>query len=193
MKKPDDHILKEWVAGELDEQLLPEVEAWLDSNPDEAEGLALLSQDEHIDAAFGVLEREVDPPYPDFFHAKIRQEIEASSVSFSSVREVKPSVWKKLQWLLAPATAVAMVACFYAGTLVNSSDNDAKKVVYNPTIQTEFYIPDGAVRAEVIDEEDSDTVIVILDGLEPIPDEIDISVVDDSALDGIAYLPAPRI
>lgn len=175
MKTPEKEMLQKWVNGELsNDSQLAEVEKWADANPDEASRL-LGELEQGIDLS--IVDAELEPPYPDFFNAKLEQEIAKlekpvpSTATNSSLRE-------SFNWLLAPVAALAMVGCFFLGfQFKRETIKPVRAVVENLPVEAYVYVPHESVTVDVYD---SDTAsMVVLDGLEPIADD-DIAMLNVS-------------
>jgi len=168
--KPNQDLLSKWMAGELEGDQLAQVEAWADANPSEAESEAGKFSLE----LSSVIPAEVEPPYPEFFNSKLQHEIE--ELERTAATPVKPtgiSLMQKLRWLFAPAAAGAMALCFYAGTKVATpATSTGTTPVAEVSKEAEIYVPNGGVTAAVFDSQEAE--VIVLDGLEPIPDSLDI-------------------
>jgi len=112
MKEPSRELIIKWMNAELSGNDLDSVESWADENPDLAG--KIISELEEPITSFATIPSVVEPPYADFLNSKIKQGIEAEE-SFTEavpVKEVKPSLWSRLQLLFVPVALAAMVASF---------------------------------------------------------------------------------
>lgn len=186
MNKPDEHTLNRWLLGELEGEELRKVEAWANDHAGDLDsefkcGIGW----EALGAQFmNAISSSEEPPYPEFFNHKLQQAIEAedsnlSPVPVDTIPEV--SLWQKLRWMVMP-TAVAAGVAFYAGSQMTqpSSDTPLAGVGEVATIVSyeRIYVPDNDVFA-AFSETDRATEIV-LKGLHPISDELDIVKGDTS-------------
>lgn len=180
MNKPDENTLNRWLRGELEGEELRKVDAWADEHAGDLDsefkcgiGWDALGLGSDFMKA---VPASVEPPYPEFFNSKIAQSIEAdgSEQSVEPVIFAEPSIgiWQKLRWMFMP-TAVAAGVAFYAGSQMTESGADSPAVGGSSIVAYErVYVPDSDVAAS-FSETDRATEIV-LEGLHPISDELDI-------------------
>lgn len=178
MNKPDDITLNRWLNGELEGEELRKMEAWAEENAADLD--AEFTCNIGWDALGSDYMKEVaaseEPPYPEFFNHKLQQAIEADGLEQTETLTepvtspvTEPSIWQKLRWMVLP-TAVAAGVAFYAGSHMTPA-TDQKGAVQASNFES-VYIPDSGVVAAV-SETDGATEIV-LEGLKPIADELDI-------------------
>ena len=177
--KPDDITLTQWMDGELDGDELIRVEAWVRKHPE------LLAERDAVQAMSASIREHVaeseDPPYPDFFNQRILRAIEedqrlAQQVGSTPVAQTRSrGFW---QWLLAPMAAGAMAVCFYLGMQVDNNPPGASGVGSVAIVQVEatsVYTPDGAVRADMFKSEAAEATVIVLEGLDDLPDELEMA------------------
>ncbi len=168
--QPDIKELSDYFAGVLPEARASEIEKALEGNPERfdqyfaEEGLSQLLK-ENVPA-------EQEPPYPDFFNSKLQQAIEGEERKGAS-SSAKPSLKKKKgwSWWAWPLAVGSMASCFFVGTQYQTSSQGAEMIADHSVL----YTPDENVKAKMISHERG--VIIMLDGLDDIPDEIDLSTV----------------
>ncbi|MGJ8655120.1 MAG: hypothetical protein ACSHX6_01615 [Akkermansiaceae bacterium] len=181
MNRPDEKTLCSWLEGELEGEELRKVEAWAEANADDldAEFKCDIGWDALNDEMMALLPASVEPPYPEFFNAKLQQAIEDDSWSVDAV-EHEParatgSLWQKLRLMLAPAAIAALVA-FYAGMQMRSVEPvEAPELAVE---ESSVYVPHRGIVAAV--SESSGATEIVLDGLAPISDELDIAAGETS-------------
>ena len=170
-KEPDETTLTLWIDGELEGEELRRVEAWAQEHPELlAERDAIREMNASIRES---VPANVEPPYADFFNQRILRQIEeeqrmnAPAVS----RRSKRPFW---QWLTAPAAVAVMVLCFYMGTRVSApvSTHTPEMVAFSDV--PSVYTPDGSVSADMFRAEDANATIIVLKGLEDIPDDFEM-------------------
>lgn len=171
MNKPDNSIIQSWLNGELEGDALREMEAWAEEHAEELEvemGWESLAQE--ISES---VPQNVEPPYQDFFNERVK--LHALEVDEpANVAQPKPSIWQRLNWLLAPTALAGMAVCFYLGTQIESDRNIAL-----PTLSAdEVYTPVAGVSSEVVETEQA--TLIVLEGLDEIPESIDIVSGDSS-------------
>lgn len=169
--EPDETMLTLWMDGELEGEELRQMEAWAADHPELlAERDAIRAMNAQISAN---VPSSIEPPYPDFFNQRILRAIEdeqaTREVSTQATAAPKRGFW---QWLAAPLAVGAMALCFYLGTQVNQPSPSAPTVaVTSPSV----YTPDGEVRANIFDSDDANATVIVLEGLEAIPDNLDMA------------------
>ena len=181
MNKPDDATLNRWLNGELKGTELEQVEAWAEVNADDFD--ETFQCNIGWEALRGEIIKSVpkseEPPYPEFFNHKREQSILAEQEQpKESMTEAQPSMWQRFRWAFMPAAFAGMAVCFYAGTKMNNPTVESSTVVSADGAQQEVYVPQSGVVAKVSETEGSTEII--LDGLTPIPDSLDIAAGDSS-------------
>jgi hypothetical protein len=157
---PDEAMLTLWIDGELSGDELAAVRA-MQSN---------------IQAN---MPASVEPPYADFFNQRILQAIENEKAESAARVRSTGSQWlgnKLNKWLALPAAAAAMVMCFYMGTQVSHMPDSVAPVAAVSAVSVEpaIYMPDGDVRANIFSSDDNGATVIVLEGLEDIPDDFEI-------------------
>ncbi len=191
---PDEELLALWVEDELDGSSAAAVEAWAASQPEWLERREQARQLKPLLQA--ALPGREDPPYAEFFNARIGREIarEAAALGPASPGETPSSgFWK---WFL-PATAVAgMALCFWGGTRFGptvAADNATATI---PAEQMPIvYTPEKGVNAAYFASAPADAMVIVLDGVAAIPDSFEIpeTAAVEEPMDSTAslILPAP--
>jgi hypothetical protein len=177
MNRPDEKTLHSWLEGKLEGEELRKVDAWAEAHVGE------LDEEFKCDIGWCALNDEMmasmsdsqEPPYPDFFNHKIKQAI-IGDVQHETQKEPSSSpLWQKLRLMIAPAAIAALVA-FYAGMQMQSQQPaEVPEVASEPS---SIYVPNNGIVAAV--SESSDATEIILNGLAPISDELDIAAGETS-------------
>lgn len=179
MKKHDDQApdpaeLTLWMDGELDGDDLTRVESWVKDHPEYlAEREAVQAMQSEIQAS---IPASIEPPYADFFNQRILRAIEDDGPHASAQKASQglgAIVGKLGKWLALPAAAAAMLVCFYMGTQVSHLSEPLAPIVKVSTTPA-IYMPDGNVRANLVSSEDNGATVIVLEGLEDIPDDFEI-------------------
>lgn len=176
MNRPDEKTLNKWLEGELRGEELLEVDAWAEIHAGDLDNefKCKIGWDALNDAIFSEMLDTVDPPYPEFFNNKVQQAITDQESAPTRVAS-DSSFWQKLRLIIAPAAIAALVA-FYAGTQMQSSQStEANNLATNGS---SVYIPHTGIVAAV--SESNAATEIILNGLAPISDELDIAAGDTS-------------
>ncbi|SHJ31369.1 hypothetical protein SAMN02745181_1735 [Rubritalea squalenifaciens DSM 18772] len=171
MNRPDDKTLERWMDGALEGEELRQVEAWAETHAGELE--QLMSWSDTSKLIKQSMSADTEPPYPDFFNTKIRQAA-VGHHDEPMVAQKAPSLWQRFSWIIAPAALAGMAVCFYVGTQIHSDTPSS-----GSTAQTgEVYIPQRGVTAEI--SQAGEITVISLEGLEDIPDTLDIAAGETS-------------
>lgn len=172
--QPDETTLTLWMDGELEGEELTRIEAWAQDHPE------ILAERDAVQRMSASIKENVaasvEPPYADFFNQRILRQINEETVSSVDRVEQKSSFWQQFgRWLVAPVAVGAMLICFYMGTQVGEmpaphSMNNTYSVSTIPTV----YTPDGGVSAAMFKSEDAGATVIVLEGLEDIPDDLEM-------------------
>ncbi len=180
MNKPDETTLNRWLNGELEDAELHAVEAWAEQYAGDldAEFKCNIGWSALCDDYLKSVEPSVEPPYPEFFNSKILQMIEHDEQQLDSepANVVKPSIWQKFRWSVMPAAAAALVA-FFIGMKMAPESSSAVATGHVGNV----YVPLSGVAAAVMESDESTEII--LEGLAPIADDVDIAAGERSATD----------
>jgi hypothetical protein len=177
MNRPDEKTLASWLEGELEGEERRKVDAWAEAHAGELDeefkceiGWCALS-----DEMMTSLPDSQEPPYPDFFNHKIKQAIIGETEHEIAAQPSSSSWWSKLRLVIAPAAIAALVA-FYAGMQIqNQQPAESPEVVAEPST---IYVPNSGIVAAV--SESNNATEIILNGLAPISDDLDIAAGETS-------------
>ncbi len=181
MNRPNDNTLERWLEGELEGEELLEVDAWAESHAGDLDeefkceiGWSALDDD-----FLASLPDTEEPPYPDFFNSKIQQAISEGVVQEDVGGESGSSLWRNLRLVILPAAVAAMVA-FYAGTKMQGVDEGVDEGVDDAvaSVENSVYVPHSGIVADV--SESVDATEIVLSGLAPISDNLDIAAGETS-------------
>lgn len=178
MNRPDEKTLSSWLDGELEGEELRKVNAWAETNVGDldAEFKCEIGWCALNDELMASMPDSQEPPYPEFFNSKIQQAI-SEDQQHEVVVASSSTLWQKLRLMLAPAAIAALVA-FYAGTQMQHdqpADTTPEVVVVE---KSSVYVPHIGIMAAV--SESDDATEIILSGLTPISDELDIAAGETS-------------
>ncbi|HEY1121082.1 MAG TPA: hypothetical protein VGE67_05760 [Haloferula sp.] len=178
---PDEELLALWVEDELDATSQAAVDAWTATQPEWLERREVARQMKSF--LRGSLPATEEPPYAEFFNARIAREIqreasEATSAPAAVVTPVAPTVispGRTWRWFL-PATAVAgMALCFWAGTRITPpSVTLAAPAPLVPVPTPVLYTPEQGVKADYFASAPADAMVIVLDGVAAIPDSFEV-------------------
>ena len=171
---PDEAMLTLWTDGELDGDELARVELWAQDHPELlVERDAVRAMQSSIQAN---MPASVEPPYADFFNLRILRAIENEKAESGVRVRSTGSQWmgsKFNKWLALPAAAAAMLMCFYMGTQVSPMPESLAPMAA-VSAKPAIYMPDGDVRANIFSSDDNGATVIVLEGLEDIPDDFEI-------------------
>jgi hypothetical protein len=161
---PDEERLGRWLEDELSGAEREQVEAWVAEHPD---WLAWRDETRTWKQTLGqVLPAEQAPPAAEFFEARIRRMVreERAPGGRRPLRQDGARRWGGGWWL--PAAAAGMALCFWAGMRVApATDRGSTPMVYTP---------EQGVEAEVFESDGADAMVIVLDGVQAIPDSFEI-------------------
>lgn len=177
---PDEDLLALWVEDELDATSQGAVDAWAATQPEWLERREVARQMKSF--LRGSLPATEEPPYAEFFNARIAREIQREAAEAvptpAAVTPVAPAVispGKAWRWFL-PATAVAgMALCFWAGTRITPpSVRVAAPSPLVPAPAPFLYTPEQGVKADYFASASADAQVIVLDGVAAIPDSFEV-------------------
>ena len=171
---PDEAMLTLWTDGELNGDELARVELWAQDHPELlVERDAVRAMQSSIQAN---MPASVEPPHADFFNLRILRAIENEKAESGVRVRSTGSQWmgsKFNKWLALPAAAAAMLMCFYMGTQVSPMPESLAPMAA-VSAKPAIYMPDGDVRANIFSSDDNGATVIVLEGLEDIPDDFEI-------------------
>lgn len=181
---PDKQSLLLWLEDELDAGEQARIDAWAIDQP---EWLAKRAEarlwKQSLRAA---VPASVEPPYPEFFQAKLERALREESYHNEQAREHKsedvrgttPSAsWWKKAWM--PASVAAALAL---GFLAAEMRTEAK-----PEQTLVIYTPEEGVKAEFFETSPAEGTVIVLNGVAAIPDDFEVpdtASVMPSGIDG---------
>lgn len=178
---PDDAKLALWLDDELHGEELAEVEAWAGRNP---EHLAAREEVRRWRAMIAAsVPASEEPPYAELFNGRIANAIrEPSPESVIAM----PARGFRLRSILMPLAACAgMVIAFWLGGKTQSHVPEIDVTGAPKAIPVEpiVYTPEGGVEAEWFASDDASATVIVLNGVDAIPDATDFS--KNASTDGI--------
>ncbi|MCF7734194.1 MAG: hypothetical protein K9N23_21095 [Akkermansiaceae bacterium] len=169
---PDETVLARWLEDELEGAELAAFEQTISGRADlHAQQTVVRAMRKDLAELIPAVE---EPAYPDFFNSRVGKSIREQAARPAASRAGRRS-WEN--WWM-PATAVAgMAAAFWLGTKTTDraelagSPPPARPVVAQPGI----YTPERGVDAEWFSSDDAGATVIVLKGLDAIPDNMDFS------------------
>lgn len=172
-----EELLTRWMDGVLTDVEQEELAPYLSKHPEmDAEREGFLRLRREIQTAIPASE---EPPYPDFFNTHLERLI--AEERGAVVEEPKPAngLWRMLSLWLAPAAA-AVVLAFLAGMQLGNSRDGGELMVAGP-VAPAVYSPIATVQAEAMQDESFGGTVIVLEGLEAIPNSVDLFQTADQA------------
>jgi hypothetical protein len=174
---PDETTLALWLDDELQGEALAAFEAVARGDQElmaRREGVRAWRR--QIGAALPAVE---EPPYPDFFNSRIEQALRKASPQPVAGR-ARTGSWR-VWWL--PAAAVAgMAVSFWLGTktvggpqVVIAPRPEPVPAVVQVAQAPAVYTPERGVAAEWFSSDEAAATVIVLEGLEALPDTLDFS------------------
>lgn len=181
MKKHDNQVpseeqLTRWMDDELEGDELARMESWAQDRPEfQAERDAVRAMRSEIRAN---IPASVEPPYREFFNQRILRAIENDQLAANKAQARHGNHWMAWllnnKWMALPTAAAAMAMCFYLGMQVN---DQPQALIPTAAISTQpvIYTPDGDIKANIFSPTDNGATVIVLEGLDDIPDELEIA------------------
>ncbi len=169
-----EEIITRWIDGELNEETRAEFDELMKDDPEFC--ARVKQQAEWIGNAMrSEISNDAQPPYPDFFNSQIQKRIRQESRQSSATNSA--SGFSVLWWLRSPLTwgAAALFMIMLFSRNDQRSSGDGSYVVST-------YAPDPKVKVERAEyDDDAEATIIMLTGLDPIPDDVEIEGRDITA------------
>ncbi|MEI6653311.1 MAG: hypothetical protein WCP45_00965 [Verrucomicrobiota bacterium] len=169
---PDEATLARWLNDELEGAQLAAFEAVIH---DTAECLAQRKDLRDLRTTLAAaLPATLEPPYPEFFNSRIAKSIRGLTSNGKTRRPT--AFFRQVGWMSATAAA-GMALAFWVGTKTGavthgvtlSHSTPAPLVMQAPAV----YTPEHGVDAEWISGTDAAATVIVLEGVDAIPDALD--------------------
>jgi hypothetical protein len=168
---PDDTRLALWLEDELEGEELATFEKWVADNPE-----LLAAREEARRWRTMMAENipaEVEPPYADFFNSRVQKAIHDLQPAAPAAA---PSRFSLRSWLMPVAACAGMVIAFQIGMKkAGPPEIDVTGAPRAIPVEPVLYTPENGVAARWFDSEGALATVIVLDGVQAIPDEIDFS------------------
>jgi len=168
---PDDTRLALWLEDELTGEELATFEKWVADNP---ELLASREEARRWRAMMAeTIPADVEPPYPDFFNHRLQKSIHDLQ---PALPVASPPRFSLRSWFMPIAACAGMVLAFWLGAKkTGTPEIDVTGAPRAIPVEPVIYTPEYGVVAEWFDSEGAFATVIVLEGMQPIPDEIDFS------------------
>lgn len=194
---PDEARLALWLDDELHGEELAAFEAWVAGHPEH------FAAREEVRRWRGMIRSHIpaveDVPYPDFFQSRVAREIRKPTVvDEPAARPARAFSWRSLAMPLAACAGMAFT--FWVGTRQARSGPPEIDVTGAPKaipVEPILYTPEKGVEAEWFTSTKASATVIVLNGVQAIPDATDFletaMQTGDRELDSTASLePEPR-
>jgi len=169
---PDETTLARWLEDELEGDELAAIEAWVSGHPEHlAERERVRKWRAMISGAVPAAE---EPPYPDFFNSRVAQAIKESTPQPAVATKTRAG-W--IKFLMPAAACAGMMLTFWLGTKTHSGPVEVDVTGAPKAIPVEplVYTPEKGVEAECFSSSKASATVIVLNGVDAIPDETDFS------------------
>ena len=163
-----EELLTRWMDDGLSDEELRELEPVLAEHPELKEERAEYARlREDLQAA---IPAEVEPPFPDFFNSRLERLVreEGRGERKTDSRRGEGSFNRLWLWWMAPAATAAVVVAFLLG--MKSVQPITQGAVVDAAAGSEVYSPLASVSTEVILDRESDSTLLVVEGLAPLAD-----------------------
>lgn len=169
---PDDTRLAMWLEDELTGEELAAFEKWVAGN---AELLAAREETRRWRAMMAeTIPADVEPPYPDFFNHRVQKEIHDLQPAPPPV-PARPR-FSLRSWLMPVTACAGMALAFWLGAK-QSTAPEIDVAGAPPAVPGDpvIYTPEKGVEAKWFDSTGAVATVIVLEGVQAIPDDIDFS------------------
>lgn len=170
---PDEARLALWLDDELHGEELATFEAWVAGHPEH------FAAREEIRRWRGLIRSNIpaeeDVPYPDFFNSRVAREIRTSAVAAAPpARPARAFSWRSFVMPLAACAGMALT--FWVGTQQARPGPPEIDVTGAPKaipVEPILYTPEKGVEAEWFTSTKASATVIVLNGVQAIPDATD--------------------
>jgi len=175
-----EELITRWMDDGLSDEELRELEPVLAEHPE--------LHEERVDYARlrkelrAAVPSESEPPFPDFFNSHLERLVRKEERGMDKIdsRRSEGAFNRLWVWWMAPAATAAVVAAFLLG--VKSAQPANQGGMVDAAAGSEVYSPLAEVSTEVILDRESDSTLLVVEGLAPLADA-DL-VIGEGFLDG---------
>jgi len=164
----EEELITRWIDGELNDQDETDFNKLYDSNPDIFDSFKEDSG-KYKQVFRDHYESEKEVPYGDFFNSQIKKKILEENCSTSMPSSFLSDM---IQWIKSPFTwsAVALSFCLIVFFNIPSESGFSGGTIVST------YSPDASVSIVSAEfNEEANATVIVLEGLEPVPNETDFS------------------
>lgn len=172
---PDETRLALWLEDELHGEELAAFEQWVAGRPELLEERAKARSWREMMAA--ALPAAEEPPYPDFFNTRVARAIHEIQVMPAPAAAKAPRNFSLRSWFMPLSACAGMVLAFWLGGKKQGGpiEIDVAGAPRAIPVDTVPYVPERGVEAEWFVSTDASATVIVLSGVEAIPDSTDFS------------------
>jgi hypothetical protein len=169
---PDETTLALWLDDELQGEELTAVNAWAQNHPDQLAAREEVRRWRMTIAS--VVPASEEPPAAEFFNGRIAHAIRVENEEPATVAKRRVA-WRSA--FMPLAACAGMTLAFWLGLKTNSGPPEIDVAGAPRAIPVEpiVYTPDRGVNAEWFKSSDASATVIVLNGVDAIPDTIDFS------------------
>jgi hypothetical protein len=168
---PDETRLALWLEDELHGEELTAFDAWVADRPEHLAAREDMRRWRRLMAEG--LPREEEPPYPDFFNQRIAKSIRDLTPVPAAVSKPRFSL---SSWFMPLTACAGMVLAFWLGGKRNAiPEIDVTGAPRAIPVEPILYTPEKGVTAEWFDSLQASATVIVLNGVQAIPDDTDFS------------------
>jgi hypothetical protein len=171
---PDDTRLALWLEDELHGEELAAFEQWVAGRPELLEERTKARRWREMMAA--TLPAAEEPPYPDFFNTRVARAIrELETVPAPVAKTPRSDFWRA--WFMPLTACAGMVLAFWLGGKKQPGTVEIDVTGAPRAIPVDLvpYVPEIGVEAEWFVSADASATVIVLSGVDAIPDATDFS------------------
>jgi anti-sigma factor RsiW len=169
---PDETTLALWLDDELQGDELAAVNAWAEQNPEQLAAREKTRRWRKMVASAVPASKE--PPYAEFFNGRIARAISEPPIEPAAVATRRIS-WKSVLMPLAACAGMALTFWLGAETKSGTPEIDVTGAPRAIPVEPIVYTPERGVKAEWFTSSEASATVIVLNGVDAIPDTIDFS------------------
>lgn len=180
---PDETRLARWLDDELHGEELASFEVWVKDHPEHFAAREEIRKWRELVAS--AIPADEEPPYADFFNSRVMRQIRESQVAVPEDPRPGRFSWRSL--VMPMAACAGMLVAFQLG--VRMQGGPAARMAGTPDpappvapvlaaaapLDPVIYVPQKGVKAEWFNSEDASATVIVINGVDAIPDTTDFS------------------
>lgn len=169
---PDETKLAMWLDDELTGEELAAFEAWAAGQPEHFAAREESRRWRHWMAA--KLPATEEPPYPDFFNSRVARAIQSRTPE-SPVASKSRFSWRSILMPLSACAGMVLAFVLGARTQPGVPEIDVTGAPRAIPVLPMVYTPENGVKAEWFKSSEAWATVIVLNGVQAIPDDTDFS------------------